>query len=85
MKTVTIYTTPTCGFCAMTKRFFGEHNVTYTEKDVSRDVAAAQEMIERSGQMGVPVTIVSDGEKEELIVGFDRARLASVIGIQESS
>ena len=84
MKTVTIYTTPTCGFCAMTKRFFNEHGVAYTEKDVSRDAAAAQEMIDRSGQMGVPVTIVSDGEKEELIVGFDRARLASVIGIQES-
>lgn len=83
MKAVTIYTTPACGFCVMAKRFFKEHGVTYTEKDVSQNSAAAQEMIDRSGQMGVPVTIVSEGDTEELIVGFDRARLASVIGVQE--
>jgi len=81
MKQVTIYTTPTCGFCAMTKRYLAENNVTYTEKDVSKDVNAAQEMIQRSGQMGVPVIVVSDGAGEEtLIVGFDRPRLASVLG-----
>lgn len=84
MRQVTIYTTPTCGFCAMTKRFFGEHHVTYTEKDVSRDVASAQEMIDRSGQMGVPVTVIVDeGGKETLIVGFDRSRLAAAFGISE--
>jgi len=82
MKNVTIYTTPTCGFCAMTKRYFKEHSIAYTEKDVSQDVAAAQEMIERSGQMGVPVTIIADEAGEETrIVGFDRPRLAAALGL----
>lgn len=82
MKVVTIYTTPTCGFCAMAKRFFNEHGVAYTEKDVSRDAAAAQEMIDRSGQMGVPVTVITGAaEKETLVVGFDRPRLAAALGV----
>lgn len=82
MKKVTIYTTPTCGFCAMTKRFFKEHKVAYTEKDVSAGVAVAQEMIDRSGQMGVPVTVITDESgKETLIVGFDRPRLATALGL----
>lgn len=83
MKQVTIYTTPTCGFCAMTKKYFQENQVTYTEKDVSKDAAVAQEMIEKSGQMGVPVVVIGDaGEKETLIVGFDRPRLASALGLK---
>lgn len=83
MKSVMIYTTPTCGFCAMTKRFFKEHNVTYAEKDVSRDAAGAEEMIEKSGQMGVPVTVVSENGNETLIVGFDRPRLAAALDLPE--
>lgn len=84
MKQVTIYTTPTCGFCAMTKKFFKENAIAYAEKDVSRDLPAAQEMIDRSGQMGVPVTVITDdGGKETLIVGFDRPRLAAALGISE--
>lgn len=82
MKQVTIYTTPTCGFCATEKAFFKERGVQYAEKDVSRDSATAQEMIEMSGQMGVPVTVITDaGGKETLIVGFDRARLAAALGL----
>jgi len=81
MKTVTIYTTPTCGFCRMTKDFFQEHGVQYAEKNVAADDAAAEEMIQKSGQMGVPVTLVSDDGKETLIVGFDRPRLSAALGI----
>lgn len=81
MKNVTIYTTPTCGFCRMTKEFFREHNVAYTEKDVAADYDAADEMIQKSGQMGVPVTIIEGDGQEELIVGFDRRRLAETLGI----
>lgn len=66
----------------MEKAFFKERGVQYTEKDVSRDSATAQEMIEMSGQMGVPVTVITDEEgKETLIVGFDRTRLASALGL----
>lgn len=81
MRTITIYTTPTCGYCKMTKEFFKQHSIEYTEKDVARDQAAAEEMIEKSGQMGVPVTIIAQDGKEELIVGFDRSRLTSVLGV----
>lgn len=78
MKNVTIYTTPTCVFCKRTKAFFGEHNVQYQEKDVAGDAAARQQMIEKSGQMGVPVTDI-DGT---IVVGFDEARLSQLLGIQ---
>lgn len=68
----------------MTKKYFAEKNVTYAEKDVSKDTAVAQEMIEKSGQMGVPVTVVTDETgKETLIVGFDRPRLAGALGFSE--
>lgn len=84
MKTTTIYTTPTCGFCAMTKQYFRANQVPYAEKDVSRDAAMAQEMIDKSGQMGVPVTIIADeAGKETLIIGFDRSRLAAALGLSE--
>ncbi len=69
--TVRIYTTPTCGYCQMAKRFLAEHGVSYEEIDVSRDPVAAEEMGRLTGQMGVPVIVV-DGE---VVLGFDRARL----------
>lgn len=77
MANVTIYTTPTCVYCKMTKEFFKEHNVQYTEKDVAGDAAAREEMIQKSGQMGVPVIDI-DGE---LVVGFDKERLSELLKI----
>ena len=65
---VIIYTTPTCPFCAMAKKFLQENGIEYSEKNVASDKEAAIEMIEKSGQMGVPVLDI-DGE---IIVGFDR-------------
>jgi glutaredoxin len=65
----------------MTKEFFAQKNVAYTEKNVATDQIAAQEMIDKSGQMGVPVTIISEEDKEEIIVGFDEERLTSVLGV----
>ena len=81
MADVTIYTTPTCGYCKATKEFFTNNNVEYTEIDVSSNQEKAREMIEKSGQMGVPVVIIKEGEKEDLIVGFDQQRLSTVLGI----
>jgi len=78
MKNVTIYTTPTCVYCKMTKAFFKDNNVEYSEKDVASDAAAREEMIKRSGQMGVPVTDI-DGE---LTVGFDKERLSQLLNIK---
>ena len=76
-KTVTIYSTPTCHFCHMAKDFFKEKNIAYTEFNVAQDLEKRQEMIQKSGQMGVPVIFVGD----ELIVGFDKERLASSLGV----
>ncbi|MBI3495491.1 glutathione S-transferase N-terminal domain-containing protein [Candidatus Berkelbacteria bacterium] len=77
MKHVTIYTTPTCIWCKRTKEFFKQHHVAYDEKDVSSDQALANEMIEKSGQMAVPVIDI-DGE---IVVGFDRLGLAKLLGL----
>ncbi len=76
-KTVTIYSTPTCHFCHMAKEFFTAHNVVFTDYDVASDLAKRQEMVQKSGQMGVPVIFVGD----EMIIGFDQERIASTLGI----
>lgn len=77
MKNVTIYTTPTCSYCKAAKAFFKEHNVAYMEYDVAADREKAQEMIQKSGQMGVPVILVGD----DMIVGFDEDRVKSLLNV----
>ena len=79
MKPVSIYTTETCGYCKMAKEYFQKNNVEYQEFDVGSDLAKRQEMIEKSGQMGVPVITVGD----EMIVGFNKPRLQEMLGIAE--
>lgn len=76
-KNVTIYSTPTCHFCQLTKEFLTEHNVAYAEHNVATDLEKRQEMIEKSGQMGVPVIFVGD----DMIVGFDKERLSQLVGV----
>lgn len=76
-KQVKIYTTPTCTYCKMTKEFFDENNVQYENVDVTQDEAARNEMVEKSGQMGVPVIDI-DGE---IVVGFNKDKLAELLGI----
>ena len=72
---VKIYTTPTCGYCHKAKKFFDELGVNYIEHDVSRDRAAAEEMVRITGQMGVPVIIING----QAIIGFDQARLEQLL------
>lgn len=64
---VTIYTTKTCGYCKATKTLLDTHKVSYSEIDVGADRDKAREMIELSGQMGVPVVIIGD----QVVVGYD--------------
>lgn len=78
MAKVTIYTTPPCAYCKMTKAFFKEHNVAYEEKDVSVDRAAADEAMKKSGAMAVPVIDI-DGT---IVVGFDKPHLSQLLGIK---
>lgn len=76
-KSVKVYSTPTCPYCVRAKQFLTEQNIAFENYDVSSDQAKAAEMIERSGQMGVPVLDI-DGQ---IIVGFDKERIKSALGI----
>lgn len=77
MKNVTIYSTPSCHFCHMAKEFFKANNVNYTEHNVAADLVKRKEMIESSGQMGVPVIIIGN----DLIVGFNKPKIAELLGL----
>lgn len=74
-KKVIVYTTPSCIFCKHVKDYLDEKNIDFEEFDVLANPAKAQEMIDRSRQMGVPVTDI-DGE---IIVGFDRPKLEEAL------
>ena len=77
MANVVIYSTPTCVYCRMAKAYFAANNVAYTEKNVASDSAAREEMVKKSGQLGVPVIDI-DGE---ITVGFDEERLKGLLKI----
>jgi glutaredoxin 3 len=81
MKPVTIYTTPTCHYCHTAKEFFNEHKVVFTENDVVEQPEKRQEMIDMTGQMGVPVIVVGEGDEKEIIIGFDEKKLKELLGI----
>ena len=72
---VKVYTSPTCGYCHQVNRYLSERGVQFTERDISVDRAAAEDMIRQTGQTGVPVIVV-DGEA---VVGFDRPRLDQLL------
>ena len=74
---VTVYSTPTCPFCKMTKEFLKKHNIEFRDVNVAEDRDGAKEMIERSGQFGVPVVDING----TVIVGFDRGKIESVLGM----
>lgn len=76
-KNVTIYSTPSCHFCHMAKDFFKENNVAFTDHDVASDTEKRKEMLEKSGQMGVPVIIIEN----DLIVGFDKSKISELLGL----
>jgi glutaredoxin 3 len=76
-KNIKIFTTPTCHYCKMTKEFLDEKGIQYENIDVTTNETARNEMIKSSGQMGVPVVDI-DGE---LIIGFNKEKLAKLLGI----
>ncbi len=78
MKQVAIYTTPICQYCQMAKDFFEENNIEYTEHNVQTDEDKRNEMIEKSGQMGVPVITVDN----EVVIGFDKEKLQNLLELQ---
>ncbi len=78
---VTVYSTPTCPYCDMAKKFLDDNNVSYESHNVAEDQAKAEEMVQKSGQMGVPVIVVEKDGQEEVIVGFDQGKLQSMLDL----
>jgi glutaredoxin 3 len=78
MPKVKVYSTPVCPWCIRAKLFLKEHKIPFEEVDVSVDRKAAQEMIEKSGQTGVPVITVDS----QVVVGFNREKLVQLLKIK---
>lgn len=76
---IKIYSTPTCIYCNTLKRYLKDRNIEFEDIDVSKDQKAVQEMIEKSGQMGVPVLDI-DGQ---IVVGFDKEKIDQILNIKE--
>lgn len=77
MKKVEIYSTPTCTYCNMAKDFFKKNNITYTEYNVAADATKRAEMVEKSGQMGVPVIEIDN----QVVVGYDQKLISNLLGL----
>ena len=75
MKNVIIYSTPTCTYCNAAKDFFKEKGVAYVEYNVASDLERRKEMIDKTGQMGVPVIMIGG----EAIVGFDQDKIVELL------
>lgn len=72
---VEIYSTPTCPFCVMAKDYFNQQGVEYVDYNVAEDQEKASEMVQKSGQMGVPVIVIDDN----IIIGFDKPRIEEIL------
>ena len=82
MPKLTIYTTATCGFCHMLKNYLSAHDIKYEEKHADADPKLAQELYDKSGQLGVPFTIVETDEgKKEGVLGFNRPKFDELLGL----
>lgn len=77
-KRVTVYSTPSCPWCTTLKNYLRQHQIPFRDVDVSRDMQAAQDMVRRSGQRGVPQADIEG----QIIVGFDKAKINVLLGIQ---
>ncbi len=77
-KRVTVYSTPTCTFCNQLKKYFDEKGIKYRDIDVSKEQRAAEEMVKRSGQQGVPQTDING----QIVIGFDRIKINKLLGIE---
>jgi glutaredoxin 3 len=76
-KEILIYSTPTCHFCQAAKAFFKENKVEFTDYNVAEDTEKRNEMVEKSGQMGVPVIMIGG----EMVIGFDEGKVKEMLGL----
>ena len=78
--TVIVFTTPTCSWCRVVKQHLKKNNIRYKEVDVSKDERAARDMVRKTGQQGVPVTLINNRP----IVGFDKLKINRMLGIKSA-
>jgi glutaredoxin-like YruB-family protein len=76
-KKIEIYSTPTCHFCHMAKDWFNEKKIAFTDYDVSTDLVKRKEMVDITGQMGVPVIKI----EEDVIIGFNQPQIEKLLGM----
>ncbi len=76
-KKVEIFSTPTCHFCNLAKNWFKEKGIAYTDFDVSKDALKRKEMVELTGQLGVPVIKIG----EEVVIGFNPQRISEILSL----
>jgi glutaredoxin-like YruB-family protein len=76
---VIIYSTPSCHFCAMAKAFLEAHEIAYTNYDVSVDQEKRAEMIQKSGQMGVPVITING----TMVIGYNKPKIMDLLGVSD--
>ncbi len=77
MKEVTIYSTPSCHFCHMAKDYFTEKGVAFTDYNVAENMEKRKEMIEMTGQLGVPVILIGN----DAIIGYDKTKVDELLGL----
>lgn len=81
---VKVYSTPTCPYCVMVKRYLDDLGIKYEQIDVSHDEKEAQIMQQKSGQLGVPVVIFELAkDKEEVVIGFDKDQIDKILNLSE--
>ena len=74
---IRIFSTPSCPYCVTLKEYLKHHGIEFEDIDVSKDEKAAEEMIQKSGQMGVPVVEIGD----QIVVGFDKEKISKLLKI----
>jgi len=76
---VKVFSTVSCPYCVTLKEFLKQNNVAFEDIDVSQDEKAREEMIEKSGQLGVPVVEING----QIVIGFDKEKISRLLGIKE--
>lgn len=78
---VIMFSTPTCSYCKTAKQYFRQQGVRFKDVDISRDTAAARDMVQRSGKQGVPQILIGN----KIVVGFDRPKVDRLLGLNRKS
>ncbi len=82
VKNYIVYSTPTCVYCDLLKKWLSENNIDYEKADVVEDPAKGQEMIQKTGQMNVPVSVITfEDDTEEVVLGFNQEKISHLLGL----